>query len=395
MTFPSAGQLASQVGAIRAGLKGTFVYSDDRRNHQRDAVNIKPELVDIWTTTVSGATDSKTYTLTLTESDGETTSVSFTAGVGTTIALICIGLAAAWNATPEARRYAVATSTATTVVFTGLLPGQTFTVSDSDAQLSEVHTQTGASAEVVYFGRMVFTDGYTSGSNVKGFNAKSTYFTAQVATFDYTYDQDELLWIRCVNKATGATIAEAQHIQATSKDASTTAIAAILNAMAPTTTVAFTNAGGAGGANYELVCTAELAGLEFEITYGSDDATNAATMSVTATTGPTEATSILRAALGITLWDTSEIPDSLTATEGYYPANSIMQVADSGFVWVDNSDSVGLGDTVYVEMDGTGSNYGKLYNSSSATRLPLPLSWARWERYSGSQAVINLNLHSA
>lgn len=390
MGFPSAGQLASQVGAIRAGTKGTFVYSDDRRNHQRDAVNIKPELVDIWTTTVSGAADSTAYSVILTEADGTTTTVTYTSGLGATIALVAAGLAAAWNAEPKARRYAVATATATTVVFTGLLPGQTFTVTDSSGSLSEVHTQTGASAEVVYFGRMVFTDGYTSGANVKGFNAKSTYFTAQVATVDYTYQSTYVLGVKVVNVATGKVIAAAEHVMASSKDASTTAIAAILNAEAAANTVVFANAGATG---YELTCTAEVAGLEFRVDVYANKSDVLPT--VTDTTGPSEATSILRAALGVTLLDTSEIPDSLTATEGYYPANSIMQVADAGFVWVDNSQSVGMGDTVHVEMDGTGANYGKLYNSSSATRLPLPLSWARWERYSGSQAVVNLNLHSA
>jgi hypothetical protein len=391
MGFPSAGQLASQVGAIRAGTKGTFVFSDLPANHQRDAVNVKPELVDIWTTTVSGAADSTDYSVILTEADGTVTTVTYTSGLGATIALIAAGLAAAWNAEPKTRRYAVATATATTAVFTGLLPGQTFTVTDSSGSLSEVHTQTGASAEVVYFGRFVFTDGYSAGKNAKGFNAKTSYFTAQVATGDYTYNNTSVLGVRVKNLHTGIEYT-AQVTQGTSKDASTTALAGAINALLPANTVVATNGG--AGPGYTLILTAEVAGLEFSAELFTSEAATC-NPTTTLTTGPTEATSILRAALGVTLLDTSEIPDSLTATEGYYPANSIMQVADSGYVWVDNSQSVGLGDTVYVEMDGTGANYGKLYNSSSATRLALPLSWARWERYAGSQAVVNLSIHSA
>lgn len=392
MTFPSAGQTASQVVSMSTALAGCFVNSDSSRNHQIDAINTKPQLAEIWTVTVSGATNLKDYILTLTEDDGTATTVTYTSDASATIAEIAQGLSEAWNNEPLARRYGFASYTATTCVITGLLAGQTFTVSDADAQLSTAHTQTGAAAEAIPFARFVCHDGYT-GALPKAKNAKSSHFSAQVATGDYTYNATSVLGVRITITATGQTYT-AQVTQATSKDASTTALAGAINAILPTTTVAVTNAGGAGGADYEIVMTAELAGLEFSAeVFCSESAT--CLPSVTATTGPSEATSILRAALGVSLYDRGQMPSSISSSSVDYPANSVLMVADRGLLWVANSQSPGFGDAVYVEMDGTGANYGLLYNSSSATRLPLPLGWARWERYTGNYAAVSLNIQTA
>jgi len=98
--------------------------------------------------------------------------------------------------------------------------GDTYTVSDSDANLTTTAVTTAAEAEDVYFGRAMISSGFASTEGYRyGRMAKSTAFSAQVATFDYTYDADEIIRIRCRNVATGEIIAEADHVMATSKDA--------------------------------------------------------------------------------------------------------------------------------------------------------------------------------
>ena len=47
-------------------------------------------------------------------------------------------------------------------------------------------------------------------------------------------------------------------------------------------------------------------------------------------------------------------------------------------MWVESAESPSKGDPVYVELDGTGSDAGKLYTTDSATRCLL--TGATWER---------------
>jgi hypothetical protein len=344
-------------------------------------LNIKPQVVEIWTTTVTGTTSPKTMAV-----NGVT--VTYLPDSTPTIDEVVTGLTNAINIEPLCGQVcqAVADLGANTVTITGWLPGQSFTVTESDGELTTVHTQTAAVAEVMPMARAVCSDGYTTNGSKRLFNPKSSYFTAQVATGDYTYNVTDILAVRCVNALTGEVIAEFSYAQAVSKNASTAAILAALNAMAPANTVAFTTA-----AADNIVATAEVAGLEFSLTLNSSPTSGA---TVVATTGPSLATSFARAFAGISLLDQTLAPATLTDTSVDYPANSMVGYMQRGQMWVANSQTPANGDRVYVECDGSSADCGKIFNTSSATRLPLPLSVAHFERAgrSGSGlAAVNLN----
>ncbi len=253
------------------------------------------------------------------------------------------------------------------------MAGVTNTFTESEGDLALAHTATGAGGEAIPFGVAVCSDGYaTDGAVKKCYLPKTTYFTAQVATLDYTYNVGDILTVRCVNEMTGAVIAEYEYTTAVSKNASTTAILAALNQQAPANTVIFTTAAGDN-----IVATAEVAGLEFSVTIAGS-ATEA--VSNVATTGPTIATSLKRAILGISMRDGSVVPTNLTDLTAEYPGNYPCTIASKGYLWVTNSQAPSFHDTVYVECDGTSAACGQLYNTSTATRLPLPREYAKWER---------------
>lgn len=375
MALPTGSFRASDVRTrAQQGIVGGRVYSDPL-DRMATLINRDPQAYQVDTILVDNAADSTAYTATVA---GQT--IVYTSGVGATKITIAAGIAAAIlaDAIAAGRVDAVSDGVATVTV-TGRLPGDTYTVSDSDANLTTTAVTTAAEAAAVGFGLvMLSVSGFSATEAYRyGRVAKSTAFSAQVATFDYTYDADELLWIKCINVATGDVIAHAQHVQAADKDTSTTAIAAILNAQAPANSVNFTND---GGATFRLVATAELAGLEFKIEYGSDDATNVATMSLTDTTGPSPSTSLLRALAGVSLYTEDEEATAVNGSTASYPANAGVKVLEKGSVWVSNSQTLAYGTRVFVELDGTGTAFGQCYNTDSATRLGLPLSVARWER---------------
>jgi hypothetical protein len=380
LTYPrgqSADQVPFQVTQAIAGMPLPSPVTD-----YGTGLNAKPQSADVWTTTVIGTTSPKTMIV-----NGST--ITYLPDSTPTIDEVVTGLTNAINGDPVAAQVcqAVADLGPNTITMTGWWPGQAFTVTDADAELTTVHTTSSAAAEVIPMGRAVCTDGYMTNGSKRLFNPKTSYFTAQVATLDYTYNAGDLLTVRCANALTGDVIAEYTYTQAGNKGASTTAILAALNGQAPANSVIFSTVAGDN-----IVATAEVAGLEFSIEIGSS-ATSA--VSNTATTGPSMATSFLRAFVGVTILDQTLAPATLTDASVAYPGNSMVGYLAKGDIWVANSQTPTNGTTVYVECDGTSADCGLLYTTSSATRLPLPLSVARWERAgrTGSGlAVCHLNV---
>jgi hypothetical protein len=390
MTLPTGSFRASDV-RTRApqGIVGGRVYSDplDRID---TLVNKDPQAYQVDSITVDTAADSTAYTVSVA---GQT--IIYTSGVGASKITIAAGIAAAILANAiAAGRVNAASDGVDTVTVTGRLPGDSYTVSDSDANITTASVTSAATAEDVYFGRVMISSGFASTEGYRyGRMAKSTAFSAQVATLDYTYDADEILYVQVFDKATGDLIAGASHVMATAKTNSTTAIVGILNAQAPANSVLFANSGDT------ILCTAELAGLEFEVKFWTDDATTAATLTNTATTGPSISTSLLRAISGISLYTMDEEATAQDGTTAVYPANAGVKVLEKGSVWVENSQTLVYGTPVYVELDGTGDDYGKCFNTNSATRLALPRSVARWERSgvesADSLGALILDVHAA
>ena len=350
----------------------------DLQNDIITLLNKDAQAKQVSTITVGGATNAKAYIVVV---DG--TSVTYTSDATATIAEIADGLAAAINASPLAYASCSASSDGVSVVTcTGQTPGVSFTLTESDAQLTVATPTAAATADAVAFGRLMISNGYDTErpneASELGIKAASTKFTAQVMTLDYTYNNTSISGVTIIDKHTGQIIASAQVTQGVAKDNTTTALANALNAQLPANSVLAANAGGAGGANYELTLTAEVAGLEFDA-YWMEDTPATTLGSETYTTGPSVSTSLLRAARGVSLHDDGVENTSVGSTSAQFPANDIVSALRRGEVFVENSQTIVNGSRVYVEL-GVAADNGKFFNTNSATRLALPLSMAYWKR---------------
>ena len=87
-----------------------------------------------------------------------------------------------------------------------------------------------------------------------------------------------------------------------------------------------------------------------------------------------------KACFGVSLYVEDEEVTTIGGTAVEYPANAGGTVVQHGAIIVAFSSTTSLSqaDKVYVELDGTGSDFGKFYNATSSTRALLP-GWS-WER---------------
>ncbi len=362
----SISQMAHQIRAReKQGLPGSLVHATASALLRLSLVNLASQAKQVDTITVDTAADDTVYTFTV---NGVT--VSYTSGTGATETTIRDGLLDAVNAEPAVRGVVVPSENSTDALdLTSVWPGVAFTTLESDSNLSLALTTSNAEAAAVGFGlAVVKTPQGADDNQLPGGVALDSLFTAQVVTVDYTYNASDTLTVVIFDKHNGnREIARAVHTLATSKDASSTALAAALNAQLPANTVIAANAGASG---YEITLTAEVAGLEFDVAvYSSDPGTVAE--SAAYTTGPNLSTSLLRAFTGIA--------ERRTDVEGEsYPANNGFVALLSEQVWVYTEESIAHGDPVYVELDDSGGLQGRFYKTASATRLKLPgLSWVR------------------
>ena len=380
MTFPR-GQLAGDVRSrTRVGALGVPVNSN-YLNKAVPYINESPAATQVATVTVDTGTASTLFTVTIEGSVSSYTSLAS----GDTTSTIATALGLAIEANPAASAY-VSLEVATNVItITARTSGETVTITASALSTAAVTTAAVVS-EAVAFGVGVLVDGYISDEGDKqAFNAKATLLTPQVVTLDYTYGAGDILDIIVVDKHSGAPIATFSYVLATDKGTSSAAIVVALNALMPASSVI------ASGTS-TIILTAEVAGFEFDASIGGDDATLAG--SVTYTTGPTVATSVLRAFAGVTLFNSAIEAATITATTASYPGGGVMAVLGEGAIWVANAETIVQGGKVYIDVGST--NFGKFYTAdSAATRLELPNAMARWERSthsdSGSYAALFIN----
>jgi hypothetical protein len=111
-------------------------------------VNSAPQAAQVTTVTVTGATNNKTYTVTLNEIP-----ISYLSDGSASIAEIAAGLAAAISAEPAVSGLVSAAATSTTVVVTSRFPGIGFTLTESDSELTVATSPANASASPIPFGR--------------------------------------------------------------------------------------------------------------------------------------------------------------------------------------------------------------------------------------------------
>jgi len=381
------------------GLIGSLVNTD-YLNELVDLLNADGGAVEIDTMLIVGFANATQYTLRFTRLDTNGNVVYFedvviTSAAASSIDLLGAQMVAACQAAPLVRAFVISTYNAgtNTMTFTGLNEGENFTVTRQDAQAiadfnAAVVAQAPTADETITFGRVLITAGFGTDpneANELGRLPTSTRFTAQVMTLDYTYNGASISGVTIIDRHTGRAIASAEVTHAVAKVNTTNALLAALNAQLPANSVVVTNVGNA------LVLTAEKPGLEFDA-YWTED-TPATTLGTRVyTTGPTIATSILRAFRGIACYDERQTPTTVGADVTGYRVNEVIKTLRAGQMWVSNADGVAQGNDVWVET-AAGATLGLIYNAASATRLLLqqdgkPL--AEWMR--GSRAASGDNI---
>lgn len=314
------------------------------------------------TITIDTAADDTDYTVTIDGID-----VVYTSGTGATTTSIATGLSDAINAEPLVRGKVAASAAAAVVTLEGTYPGISYTLAESDANLSTASVTSAADASAIEFGRLVVSTGFvTDEAYETGALAASSQFTAQVDTiltpFVATAEYHAAVTVE------GATY-HAQVTADTDADTTGAALAAALNDILPADTVIA--AGAAGG----LTLTAEVAGLEFSTTIGaSDDGATVPAVSLTSTVSAS--TSLARATKGVSLYSAEIEAQTVAGDDPAYPGNSGVKALSRGLVWVESTEAPSAGDPVYVEM--SGADAGRFYATDGATRIRLEgASWVR------------------
>lgn len=375
MSHSSISQRANDVRQVpRQAKVGDLVFAN-HLDRMTTLINVDPQAAQSDTVTVTGATDAKTYTIVI---DGR--NVSFTSGAGSTTTTIAAGIAAAINADPIVRGRVSATSAVAVVTIVALLAGQSYTLTESDAQLTLASVTTAATASAIPFGRMLITDGFIADEvNKQGKLPAAASFTAQVDTLVAAF-------VALATYYASVTIDGVEYkgtaLADTNAATTMTALAGSLNDNLPANTIVATSPGD------DLVLTAEVPGAIFQTGFGAGDE-GATTPAMSLTSNKGVATALERAAAGISLYSSDEEVTTVGGTAIEYPANAGVKALKNGQVWVENSQTPGEGDPVYVETT-AGADVGKFFNTASASRVLLPTSFATWERAARSDSTDNI-----
>ena len=341
-----------------------------------DGINASPQASQVDTVTATGATNDKTYTITVNSVD-----VSYTADASATVAEIADGLAAAVNAEPLVRGQVAAVSDAVdTLTLTGLTPGVAFTITEADAQLTTASVTTSAEADPIGFGLAVISQGYRSdeGERLVAL-AKSSLFTPQVATLSIAYVAGAIITVSVyeVRGSERVLLASVAETSATDQDTTIDALVANLEALLPANSVA---AAADAGAATAIVFTAEVAGLQFAVEHSVDDSgASIPAITLAATTGPSLATSLHMAFVGASLYSEVDPTATIGGTVAQYAGNSGVVFAQRGELSVESDEAPTEGGTVYVEL-AAGATAGRFYAADSATRVALPSHAVHWSR---------------
>ena len=379
----------------RSGVPGMPAHVGDGTG-VKPLINKDPQAAQVWTLVIDTASNSEVYGVNMTAPI--TGSANYTSDASATLDEIADGLADAWNDDPALRGYAEAVSDGVdTIVFTGVYPGVVVTIAEDEnaAKTTLTETTTAAVADSVAFGRAMISLGYeTDEGEELGILAKSSALTAQVDSYALTYDAG--IEISAVIEVDGQTYESVPFAMATNIATVAAALDAAIDAAVPANTVIATN-----DTVDTVTITSELAGRPFKswIRFGVGASTAAAVK--TSTEGDLE-TDINECLAGIAQWSSDvaveQLPSATSDEAVAYPANDMATVRYQGKIWVevDSGATITRGGDVYIELDGTGSDAGRLYSSGGSTRALLNPDLVKWERgdFSGSDADIALvSLH--
>ena len=343
----------------RQGVPGMVAVTSPL-NRFATYINEDPQAVQSDTATISGTTFPKTLTI---------NGIDVTVTTGANVTEIAANLVAAIDAEPAVRGQVSASSLAGVITLTGLTPGLAYTLTEDDAEIALASVSTAASAAPIPFGRLCLDDGpHPDGGPTRlGKLAQLSAFTAQVSTLTVTFAAGNYS-IVVVDKATGRILADVVVPGNTDDNTTASDIEAALAAALPANTV------DESVATNVVTLTAEVAGFEFEVTVST---TGAGAIALANTTPASEATSLARAAAGVSMHTIMDEAATIGAQVGQVPANHGFRALQTGPIWVDRPGTVTSSSPVFVEL-AAGDDAGKFYTTGSATRIELgSLSWDR------------------
>lgn len=275
---------------------------------------------------------------------------------------------------------------ANVLTLTAKLPGFTFTLSDTDANLTSALVSAAADASVVEFGRALVRTGMNAGGirSVEdaiplAAKADSVALVAQVDTWTVG-DPGAGQFIGASLNIKGADEVIVERVLwNTDLDTTLDNLATVLNAALTdrglNAYVSVAGPAGSPGAG-ELRFSAVFDGVEFTSMVTSDDAAGYPAITVSTNKG-TYLTSFDRSFAGVALRvsDAENTAGVNEASVASYEANSTMLVLRRGEVWVENSQVLVYGDPVFVDL---ASGEGRFYNSPAAGRIPISIEKAEW-----------------
>lgn len=373
-----------RAGDVSADRPPRFIGDVLRAALLRDGINTGDQAAQVTTVAIPASPDNSTaYAVVI-----NGVSCGYTTDGSATQAELGAGLVAAIEAQGAARGVASPAYAGSTLTLTGVWPGVAFTVTASGGSgggaIGTPSTSTSAaSADGIEFGRLLIRSGTDGKGNVKV--KKAGGLTAQVMTFT-------------IASATGGVFSGEVEVngkvyqwgsEVHDTDAATTAenIKDAINAAVPANTVLATRS------TADVVLTAEVAGCEFE---ASISATGAAGASATKayTTGPSIATSLARAAFGISQRRLDVENETVAGADPAFDANAVVPCLRRGAICVqrDTSETVAAGDEVYVSV--ASGSYGRFYNSAGANRVwisPELLVWDEGEDSSTSFGIATIS----
>lgn len=326
--------------------------------------------VQITTVTVSGATDDTDYTLSLGEDADSLFATTIDSGTSSTTTTIATALAAAINANPNVNALVVATSAAAVVTIRSRRAGESFTASESDANLGTPSTtQSAATATPIAFGLITALSSSPAGCKV----IDSGDLTAQVATLTPEYSAGDEWVVTVVWRGVPYS---AIVTMATDLDTSIDAMVEALNDALPASSVL---AAADDATATVLILTSELTGVPFSVASTASDiggTVTAVAIAATTANAQPQLAGISRKAHTI---------EQDSSGDAAYASGDTVSCLRQGRIWVrlDAGHTISsLSDDVYVRVVATGTEKAGAFRSSADStdcRLLSDFGWkGRW-----------------
>lgn len=348
-----------------AGFAGQPALTGDPKLRRLSVINSVPVRAQVGTITVDTGVDATVYTWVI---NGISQSITSADDNTTNIAA---QIAAKINGAPSVRGRVSAASAAAVVTLTAVSPGDAFTASDADANLTTVQaTVANLEADVLRPGRWAAILGTVASeidpSILSASVAAAAYLNGQVMEYTYTTFEDGVILKASITF--DGLVYSAQFTSATNANTSAAGLRAALEQAVDDLPLTVS------GADNKVIVTADD-GAEFDGVIFFATAATTGVLTENANAGPQPGTSI--AFGGIVQRHLSTESDD---TSMVFAGKDGAALITDGEVFVElaGGASPALNAPVYVYVGAVAADRGKIYSAAAADRIKLPRSVARF-----------------